>query len=130
MVLWIMGPITAGLTSFYMFRQVFMVFFGDYRGAHGGHHDDIHGSHGTHGHGHVVQHPHESPSLMTIPLVVLALGSVLVGFLNVPAALGGHEIFNHWLPPVVAAATPRSRTPPRRAQRRSFTRPSTSSRAP
>jgi NADH-quinone oxidoreductase subunit L len=100
-VLWIAGPITAGLTAFYMFRQVFMVFFGEYRGAHGGHHDDIHGSHGAQ-HGHVVHHPHESPALMTIPLVVLALGSVLVGFLNVPEALGGHEIFNNWLAPILA----------------------------
>src|SRR5690606_39258292 len=46
--IWALGTLTAGLTAFYMFRQVFMVFFGEYRGGHGGHHDDAHGSHDAH----------------------------------------------------------------------------------
>ena len=101
--IWLVGTITAGITAFYMFRQVFMVFFGEYRGAHGGHHDDAHGSHGSH-HGHGVQHPHESPGLMTMPLVVLATGAVLVGFLNVPGGLGGSHRFETWLAPVLEPA--------------------------
>jgi len=102
--IWAVGTLTAGITAFYMFRQVFMVFFGEYRGAHGGHHDDAHGSHGAHGSAHVVQHPHESPGVMTGPLVVLALGAVLVGFLNVPAGLGGSHAFETWLAPVLEPA--------------------------
>jgi NADH-quinone oxidoreductase subunit L len=98
--IWALGTLTAGITAFYMFRQVFMVFFGEYRGAHGGHHDDAHGSHGSH-HAHGVHHPHESPALMTVPLIVLALGAVVVGFLNVPSALGGNHAFETWLAPVL-----------------------------
>jgi len=97
--IWALGSLTAGITAFYMFRQVFMVFFGEYRGGHGGHgHDDAHGGHGK---GHGAHHPHESPAIMTGPLVVLALGAVLVGFLNVPGALGGNHAFETWLAPVL-----------------------------
>src|SRR5690606_19927247 len=99
--IWALGTLTAGLTAFYMFRQVFMVFFGEFRGAHGGHHDDAHGSHGAHGTAHAVHHPHESPGIMTFPLIVLALGAVLVGFLNVPGGLGGSHRFETWLAPVL-----------------------------
>ncbi len=106
-VIWAIGTATAGVTAFYMFRQVFMVFFGELRsghghaddghGAHGGGHDDAHG----HGHGHGGHQPHESPALMTLPLLVLAAGAALVGFLNVPVALGGHDAFANWLAPVL-----------------------------
>ena len=92
-VLWAIGTLTAGFTAFYMFRQVFLVFYGDYRGGHAAHGHDAAHAHDA-GHGHHGD-PHESPSLMTIPLVLLALGSVLVGFLNVPGALGG--ILLAWL---------------------------------
>jgi NADH-quinone oxidoreductase subunit L len=110
---WLVGSITAGITAFYMFRQVFMVFYGEYRGGHAGHGhgDDAHGhgahaaGHGAHGgHGHAVK-PHESPPIITVPLLVLALGAVLVGFLNVPGALPapliGHHLFDSWLEPVI-----------------------------
>jgi NADH-quinone oxidoreductase subunit L len=60
------GAITAGLTAFYVFRAFFMTFFGKYRGH---------------------QHPHESPLVMTVPLTVLALLSLVGGFLNVPTWL-------------------------------------------
>ena len=64
-VLWLIGIIAAGMTSFYMFRLWFMTFFGEYRGpnpATAGHgHGDDHG-HGT---------PHESPWVMVLPLVFL-----------------------------------------------------------
>ena len=53
----------AGLTAFYMFRQVFMTFFGECRADHETQH-----------------HIHESPSVMTVPLWILAAGSVLVGY--------------------------------------------------
>jgi NADH-quinone oxidoreductase subunit L len=99
--IWGLGTLTAGLTAFYMFRQVFMVFFGEFRGGHAApaHHDDAHGA--GHGKAHGAQHPHESPGIMTGPLVVLALGAVLVGFLNVPGALGGSHVFETWLAPVL-----------------------------
>jgi len=101
-VLWAIGTLTAGFTAFYMFRQVFLVFYGDYRGGHAAHGHDAAHAHDA-GHGHHGD-PHESPSLMTIPLVLLALGSVLVGFLNVPGALGGHHLFDQWLAPVIVKA--------------------------
>jgi NADH-quinone oxidoreductase subunit L len=62
--LWVIGAIVAGMTSFYMFRLLFMTFFGESRVDH-----------------HTEQHIHESPSTMTIPLMVLAVGSVLAGYL-------------------------------------------------
>jgi len=62
------GAFTAGLTAFYVFRAYFMTFFGKYRGHH---------------------HPHESSLVMTVPLIVLALLSLVGGFLNVPAFLSG-----------------------------------------
>jgi NADH-quinone oxidoreductase subunit L len=60
------GTITAGLTAFYVFRAMFMTFFGEYRGH---------------------EHPHESPAVMTIPLSVLALLSVVGGLLKIPVWL-------------------------------------------
>ncbi len=57
------GVITAGMTAFYVFRAIFLAFFGESRGHH---------------------HPHESPPSMTVPLVLLALLSLGGGFLDVP----------------------------------------------
>ena len=71
------------MTAFYMFRLVFMTFFGECRADH-----------------HTVEHLHESSGFMTWPLIILAVGSVFAGFLGVPAALGGSNIFEHWLEPV------------------------------
>ncbi|MBU6400983.1 MAG: NADH-quinone oxidoreductase subunit L, partial [Verrucomicrobia bacterium] len=70
------GPFYLGLfgvllTAFYMTRQVCYVFFGSYRGA----------AHGA-GHGPA---PHESPAVMTLPLVVLAAFAILLGFVGTPA---------------------------------------------
>ena len=61
------GTITAGLTAFYVFRAMFMTFFGEYRGG---------------------DHPHEAPKAMTIPLMILALLSLVGGYINVPTWLG------------------------------------------
>ncbi len=81
--LWAVGVFVAGLTAFYMFRQFFLVFFGECRADR-----------------HVREHLHESPKIMTYPLWILAAGSVVVGYLGLPAFLGGSEL-DHWLDPVI-----------------------------
>jgi NADH-quinone oxidoreductase subunit L len=80
--LWLIGAIVAGMTSFYMFRLLFMTFFGESRVDH-----------------HTAQHIHESPRVMTVPLMVLAAGSVLAGYIGLPKWLGSN-VFEHWLEPV------------------------------
>jgi len=85
-VYWAIGVFTAFLTSFYMFRQWFLTFFGEYRGEE--HAEESHG-HGAHGHGGV----HESPAVMLVPLVILALLSVCGGWI-------GSERFDKFLAPV------------------------------
>jgi len=91
-IFWLVGVITAFITSFYMFRLLFMTFFGDYHGAqvdaHG--HGSLAHGHDDHGHGE----PHESPMVMLVPLMILALLSVLGGF------VGYHNGFEHFLEPV------------------------------
>jgi NADH-quinone oxidoreductase subunit L len=97
-VYWAIGVVTAFITSFYMFRLLYMTFFGDYRGAaveaHGSHGPD-HG-HDAHGHGA----PHESPMVMLAPLMVLAVLSLVGGLVG----WGNH--FEHFLAPVFGAAEP------------------------
>jgi NADH-quinone oxidoreductase subunit L len=87
---WLIGVITAFITSFYMFRLMYMTFSGEYRGAvvEKAHGPDDH----SHGHGH--GEPHESSWVMLGPLVVLALLSVVGGFVG----YGNH--FEHFLAPV------------------------------
>src|SRR5580700_8556786 len=83
-VYWLIGLITAFITSFYMFRLLFMTFFGDYRGAR----VDAHG-HGSHGHGeHGHGEPHESPMVMLAPLLILL--SLFGGF------VGWNHHFEHF----------------------------------
>jgi NADH-quinone oxidoreductase subunit L len=81
-IIWALGLLTAFITSFYMFRLLFMTFFGEYRGslesAGQGHADHGHGNQG-HGHGH--GGIHESPALMLVPLVILAALSLGGGFI-------------------------------------------------
>lgn len=81
--LWLLAWITAGLTAFYMFRQFFMVF---------------------HGKCHVAEqirpHIHESPQLMTVPLMLLAVGSIFAGWLGTPEFLWG-SAWDHWLKPLL-----------------------------
>jgi NADH-quinone oxidoreductase subunit L len=105
-VLWLIGVLTAFLTSFYMFRLWFMTFFGEYRGEAPADHGDDH-SHAVsssrapapHEHGGI----HESPPIMLIPLVILALLSIFGG------SAGGKR-FDKFLSPVlhnsVAANSP------------------------
>ena len=90
-VLWVVGAVTAAMTAFYMFRLIYMTFYGEYRGPswEDGHaetsaddagHDD-HGHHAWHG-------PHESPRAMTVPLMALAVGAIAAGYVGIPAVLG------------------------------------------
>jgi NADH-quinone oxidoreductase subunit L len=76
--------VTAGLTAFYMFRVIFLTFLGEYRGgaaaeAHDSGHDEQAAAHGGAHHAG----PHESPPSMTIPLLVLAVPAIFVGFANI-----------------------------------------------
>jgi len=115
-VIWGIGVLTAGLTSFYMFRLWFMTFFGELKlgsvdlgeeahsanapaqAAHGaasqshGHADDE-----SHGHGGV----HESPWVMLAPLVILAVLSFVGGWVGVPQFMGGSNEVEHFLAPVM-----------------------------
>jgi NADH-quinone oxidoreductase subunit L len=84
--LWAIGWLTAGLTAFYMFRQLLMVFHGDLRA------DD-----------HVKAHIHESPPTMTVPLIILAVGSIFAGWLGAPEYLWG-SWWDQWLAPVFGSA--------------------------
>jgi NADH-quinone oxidoreductase subunit L len=92
-VYWLIGLITAFITSFYMFRLLFMTFFGDYRGAKVDEHG--HGSHGHDEHGH--GEPHESPMVMLAPLMILALLSLVGGLVGID------NHFEHFLAPVFGA---------------------------
>jgi NADH-quinone oxidoreductase subunit L len=110
---WAIAVVTAFMTAFYMYRLMAMTFFGAYRGpawesAHGagaahGHeaHDADPQAHGAQpGRGHGAWHgPHESPSPMTLPLQVLAVGAVVAGFVGIPAALGGGNTIEKFLEP-------------------------------
>jgi NADH-quinone oxidoreductase subunit L len=122
-LLWFVGLVTAGLTSFYMFRLWFKTFFGaerfdEHALAHG--HSthplpDHAASHGTHDEASAAEHDagqaahahgvHESPAVMTLPLAVLALFAVIGGWIGIPQALGGSNHFEHFLDPVFAAST-------------------------
>ncbi len=103
--LWVIAALTALLTAIYMTRMMVMTFFGASRfgKAHG--HDDHHGDHHGDDHGHHGD-PHESPAVMWIPLAVLAVLSIVGGFIGVPAALGGSNHFEHFLEPVIAHVAP------------------------
>src|SRR5262249_16780735 len=69
-----LGVFGALLTAFYMTRQMFYVFAGNYRGE----------SHSHNGHSHHNHEPHESPRVMTVPLAILAVFAVLLGFIGTP----------------------------------------------
>ncbi|MDQ3046065.1 MAG: NADH-quinone oxidoreductase subunit L [Bacteroidota bacterium] len=84
-LLWIMGILGAAMTTFYMFRVYFLTFKGEFRGTK----EQLH-------------HLHESPKSMTIPLVVLAVLSIVGGFVGIPAALHGTHFLEHFLAPVFA----------------------------
>ena len=83
--IWFLAVCGAGLSAFYMFRQLFMTFYGTSRADH-----------------HTQEHLHESPQVMTLPLVILAIGAVFAGFVGLPGVLGGSQ-FANWLEPVIHA---------------------------
>ena len=100
MLLWAVGLLTAGMTSFYMFRLWFKTFFGAERfdehqlgQVHTG--EDEHDEGQAHAQG-----VHESPWVMLAPLVLLAILSLVGGWIGVPQALGGGNHFEHFLDPV------------------------------
>jgi NADH-quinone oxidoreductase subunit L len=109
-LLWFVGLVTAGITSFYMFRLWFKTFFGP---EHFDEQTDLH-DHGaavyTHSGSHAVivadpeeshAHPiHESPWIMLFPLVVLAILSVIGGWVGIPIAFGGSDEAEHFLQPI------------------------------
>ena len=95
-VYWLIGVITAFITSFYMFRLWFLTFFGEYRGAsaHGSHDSSPAGAHAPRGHENSHGDPHESPAVMLVPLGTLAILSFVGGWIGI----GGR--FEHFLAPV------------------------------
>jgi NADH-quinone oxidoreductase subunit L len=86
--IWVVGVLTSMCTSFYMFRMIYLTFFGTFRGTHEQEH-----------------HLHESPSSMTIPLVVLAILSIVGGFIGIPEIMGGHHWLGNFLAPVFEKST-------------------------
>ena len=109
-LLWLIGAITSLLTATYMFRLVFLTFHGEARhppspqggfGAAGLAPSDApsHVSHPAPSH---LSHLHDAPPAMAVALIVLALGSVLAGYIGVPHALGGHNQLAAWLAPSFA----------------------------
>ncbi|RSZ39836.1 MULTISPECIES: NADH-quinone oxidoreductase subunit L [unclassified Variovorax] len=83
------------ITAFYSFRMYFLVFHGKERYDQNpdAHHDDHHG-HDDHGHGHDDHKPHESPWVVWLPLVLLAIPSVVIGFMTIEPMLFG-EFFKN-----------------------------------
>jgi len=84
-LIYILGMAGALMTCFYMFRLLFLVFHNSFRGT-----------------AHQQEHLHESPFVMTIPLVVLAVLSFAGGFINLPALFGGNLSFSRFLGPALA----------------------------
>jgi len=84
LLFWVVGMLTAGMTAFYMFRLLFVTFHGECRASE-----------------EVKHHIHESPKIMTVPLMILAALSVVGGYVGVPHILGGDNHFEKWLEPVV-----------------------------
>jgi NADH-quinone oxidoreductase subunit L len=82
--LWLVAAIAAGMTAFYMFRALFMTFFGESRVDE-----------------HVAHHIHESPKIMTVPLMALAILSIIGGYVGVPHVLGGANHIHEFLAPVL-----------------------------
>jgi NADH-quinone oxidoreductase subunit L len=87
--LWIIGVITAGLTAFYMFRLLFLAFFGFSRVSP-----------------EVEHHIHESPSTMTVPLMILAALSIVGGWFALPSLWGEESSFEKFLEPVMRGVVP------------------------
>ena len=79
--IWFIGVLVAGMTAYYTFRMIFLVF-------HGEPHDK-----------EAFDHAHEPPAVMTVPLIILAVGAAFAGVLNLPAIFGGSLNVSNWLAP-------------------------------
>ncbi len=86
-LLFILLSVTSVITAIYMFRLLFLTFFGNFRGTENQKH-----------------HLHESPAVITIPLIILAVLSTLGGFLGLPAVFTEHHLFGNFLAPVLSTA--------------------------
>ena len=83
-VLWLLGVAGAFMTAFYSFRLIYLTFYGESRVAH-----------------EVEHHVHESPKVMTVPLMILAFFSVTIGWIGMPGAiLPNVNLFGNFLAPV------------------------------
>jgi NADH-quinone oxidoreductase subunit L len=115
-LLWLVGLVTAGITSFYMFRLWFKTFWGEERfeerpnlHAHGAAvhtHSDSHAVMVADHEDHHAHGLHESPLVMTLPLMVLALLSIIGGWVGVPHAMFGHDEIGAFLEPVFSNGIP------------------------
>jgi NADH-quinone oxidoreductase subunit L len=86
-MIWMLAALTAGMTAFYMFRLFFGVFYGDCRAP-----EDV------------KHHIHESPKVMTIPLMILAFLALAGGYVGIPHVLGGTNLFDQFLAPVLGGS--------------------------
>lgn len=84
-VIWLVGLIVAAMTAFYTFRIFFKAFLGEFRG-----YEALH-----------KQTPHESPYVMTIPLIIISIGAIFSGWLGIPESLGGSAHFQKFLEQVL-----------------------------
>jgi len=82
-LIYVLGTIAAFFTAFYMYRLVYLTFYGHFRGTHEQEH-----------------HLHESPPSMTVPLIILAALSTIGGVLGLPHVIG-HNFLGHWLGQVI-----------------------------
>ncbi|HUR34075.1 MAG TPA: NADH-quinone oxidoreductase subunit L [Vicinamibacterales bacterium] len=114
-ILWVVGMLTSLMTATYMFRLVFLTFWGERRHAavaggadapgHDAHGHDAHAhgggaGHDAHGHG---EHLHDAPRPMAFALIALTVGSILAGYIGLPHALGGANRLEQWLEPSLTA---------------------------
>ncbi|MDP3112222.1 MAG: NADH-quinone oxidoreductase subunit L [Thermodesulfovibrionales bacterium] len=83
-LVWAIGTVVAFLTAFYSFRLIFLTFHGKFRGTHEQEH-----------------HLHESPKVMTIPLILLCVGAIASGWVGIPHLLGGGAHFTEFMKPVL-----------------------------
>ena len=81
---WLIGTLVAGITAFYSFRLFFLIFHGEFRGTQ-----------------KQKDHLHESPKVVTVPLMLLAVGAVCAGWFGIPTVLGGNASWGHFLEPVL-----------------------------
>ncbi len=87
LLIWLLAAVTAGMTAFYMFRLFFGTFHGECRAS-----DEV------------KHHIHESPRIMTVPLMILAVLSLVGGYVGIPALLGGGNAIEQFLAPVFGHA--------------------------